>query len=85
MSDDRIGQHLQATKAMIAMALEQLKAEDPVGYEGACVASRRGAAFRVTTSLSVAGLCESSVDLVAPDGQVANIARVAFDPPESKH
>lgn len=80
MADDRIAQHIEATKALIAAALEQMKADDPEAFRGVAVASKRGAAFRVTTSLSAAGLCEASVDLVAPDGQVANIARLAFEP-----
>lgn len=74
-----IEQHLTATRALIRMACEQMKAEDPEAYQGIAVASQRGASFRVTTSLSAAGLCEASVDLVAPDGQAANIGRVAFD------
>ena len=74
-----IEQHLTATRGLIAAACEQMKAEDPEAYQGIAVASQRGASFRVTTSLSTQGLCEASVDLVAPDGEAANIARVVFD------
>lgn len=77
--------HMHATKTLLAAALEQLKADDPIGYQGVCIASHNGAAFRVTTSLSVAGLCESQVDLIDPTGQVANIVTVVFQPPASRH
>ncbi|KGM54172.1 hypothetical protein N799_09825 [Lysobacter arseniciresistens ZS79] len=78
---DPIQLHLTAARLLIAAACQQMKADDPEAFAAIAVASERGASFRVTTALSVAGLSEVSVDLVAPDGVAANVARVAFDNP----
>ena len=76
---DAITQHLRATRQLIAAACAQMKEEDAEAYQGIAVASQRGASFRVVTSLSVQGLCEARVELVAPDGQSVTVANVAFN------
>lgn len=81
MSDTAIKSHLQATRQLIKAAVEQMKAVEPETYQAIALATAHGSAFRVTTCLSVAGLCEAHVDLIAPDGKQFDIARVEFDSP----
>jgi hypothetical protein len=81
---DAITQHLRATRLLIAEACAQMKADDAEAYQGIAVASQRGASFRVVTSLSVQGLCESRVELVAPDGVSVNVATIAFNDPPTR-
>lgn len=81
---DAIKQHLRATRQLIAAACAQMKDEDAEAYQAIAVASQRGASFRVVTSLSVQGLCEARVELVAPDGVTVNVATVAFDDTQTR-
>ena len=75
-----IEQHLRAIQNLIHSSLDAVKAEDPEAAAGVAAAARNGAFFRVTTSLSTAGLRELEVALVWQDGRSAVLSQAAFDP-----
>lgn len=80
-----IAAHLATAKHLAADAVGKLRVDDPEAFAMVNAAARAGAAFRVTTAFSPAGLCEVDVALVMPDGEPVRIAHVEFDGPEAMH
>lgn len=80
-----IAAHLATAKRLAADAVGKLRTDDPEAFAMVNAAARAGAAFRVTTAFSPAGLCEVDVALVMPDGEPVRIAHVEFDGPEAVH
>lgn len=65
--------YLEASHELLQCGLAQMKTNNPDGYAEVTIAASRGAFFELRTALSVAGLVETSINLVMPDGEHVEI------------
>lgn len=72
-------QHLAATWRLIAEMREQLKRDNPAGCAAFDLATEQGAAFRVVTGVSAAGLAEATIELLTPGDDPVRIATVELE------
>lgn len=71
-------QIIEAAKLALAECLDEIKATDAHTYQGIAQALQAGAVAQTTVSLSLAGLAETAIDLVLPNGEKLNLGHIEY-------
>ncbi len=71
-----VADHLKAARALLEAGLMEMKRTAHDEYQAVALSAKLGGFFQLKTAMSPAGLCETTIDLVAHDGQTLNLMRV---------
>lgn len=76
MSAPSVDRYFNATSALVADFLRNLKDDDPDGYRRLQVAAAGGAVFRLETGFSTAGILDCKLHVIDPQGNSLEIGSI---------
>lgn len=76
MSAPSVDRYFNATSALVADFLRNLKDDDPDGYRRLQVAAAGGAVFKLETALSTAGILDCKLLVIDPAGNSLEIGSI---------
>lgn len=76
MSAPSVERYFNATSALVADFLRNLKSDDPAGYRQLQVAAAAGAVFKLETGFSKAGILSCELFVIDPDGNSLEIGSI---------
>lgn len=76
MSAPSVDRYFNATSALVADFLRNLKSDDPAGYRRLQVAAAGGAVFRLETGFSTAGILDCKLFVIDPAGNSLEIGSI---------
>lgn len=81
MSAPSVERYFNATSALVADFLRNLRADDPAGYRRLQVAAAGGAVFRLETGFSTAGILDCRLLVIDPAGEPLEIGSIDVEQP----
>ncbi|HRQ59585.1 MAG TPA: hypothetical protein PLN31_19385 [Azoarcus taiwanensis] len=76
MSAPSVERYFNATSALVADFLRNLRADDPAGYRRLQVAAAGGAVFKLETGFSTAGIIDCKLFVIDPAGNSLEIGSI---------
>lgn len=76
MSTPSVERYFNATSALVADFLRNLRADDPEGYRRLQVAAAGGAVFKLETGFSTAGVLDCKLFVIDPAGNSLEIGSI---------
>lgn len=73
-------QIIESSKSALAECLAEIKSADPQAYQGVAAAMHAGAVAQIQVSLSIAGLAETSIGLLLPNGEKLSLGHFEYEP-----
>ena len=76
MSAPSVERYFNATSALVADFMRNLRADDPAGYRRLQVAAAGGAVFKLETGFSTAGILDCKLFVIDPAGNSLEIGSI---------